>query len=405
MKKTLLFVAAIMTTAVMAKASDIVSESAGVATVDENNATVFKDVNTDQGILEDRKALFAPPAADAPHDFKYWAGTVGSRLKVTGYAQAGYNATFNNNSSNTNSFEMRRVILMVGANITPQFYAFFMHDFKSGSMQEYYMEYRPCKAFNVRLGQSKREFTMENPMSPTVLESIGPMSQGVFWLNGFDPLISNGSGRDMGLTIYGDILGGRLRYVAEVLNGGQINTSDKNTQKNFIGKLEYKILPNLRVGVSGEIGHGYSVASSKYNLTLYNDDTKEGQTYRQNRWAFSGEWKSKKTGTDYYKNRCASVRAEVLGGMDGSVHTFGAYVSSAIPVYKQLDVVAMVDNFNYDTRKNYLQTNLMAGIQLWLHTKCRLQLQYTYSALSSAHRQLLGKGNSSKIDAQVQVAF
>ena len=91
--------------------------------------------------------------------------------------------------------------------------------------------------------------------------------------------------------------------------------------------------------------------------------------------------------------------------MDGSVHTFGAYVSSAIPVYKQLDVVAMVDNFNYDTRKNYLQTNLMAGIQLWLHTKCRLQLQYTYSALSSAHRQLLGKGNFSKIDAQVQVAF
>ena len=94
-----------------------------------------------------------------------------------------------------------------------------------------------------------------------------------------------------------------------------------------------------------------------------------------------------------------------MGGMDGNVHSFGGYVSSAIPVYKQLDVVAMVDNFNYNTSKNYLQTNLMGGIQLWLHTKCRLQLQYTYCALSSAHCADLGKSNCSKIDAQVQVAF
>ena len=373
--------------------------------VSAEESDTFKDVNTDQAILEDRKPLLGAPAADSQRDFNYWAGAVGSRLKVTGYAQAGYNATLNEKVNNTNSFEMRRVILMVGANITPNFFAFFMHDFKSGSMQEYYMEYRMNKAFNVRLGQSKKEFSMENPMSPTVLESIGPMSQGVFWLNGYDPLISNGSGRDMGLLIYGDVLGGRLRYAAEVLNGGQINTSDKNNQKNFVGKLEYKFLPNLRIGVSGEIGHGYSVAYSPYNPDLYDNVAKQGQTYRQNRWAFSGEWKSEKTGTDYYKNRCASVRGEVLGGMDGNVHSFGGYVSAAIPVYKQLDVVAMVDNYNYNTKKNYLQTNLMAGLQVWLHTKCRLQLQYTYCALSSAHRADIGKTNCSKIDAQVQVAF
>ena len=373
--------------------------------VSAEESDTFKDVNTDQAILEDRKPLLGAPAADGPRDFNYWAGAVGSRLKVTGYAQAGYNATLNEKANNTNSFEMRRVILMVGANITPNFFAFFMHDFKSGSMQEYYMEYRMNKAFNVRLGQSKKEFSMENPMSPTVLESISPMSQGVFWLNGYDPLISNGSGRDMGLLIYGDVLGGRLRYAAEVLNGGQINTSDKNNQKNFVGKLEYKFLPNLRIGVSGEIGHGYSVAYSPYNPDLYDNVAKQGQTYRQNRWAFSGEWKSEKTGTDYYKNRCASVRGEVLGGMDGNVHSFGGYVSAAIPVYKQLDVVAMVDNYNYNTKKNYLQTNLMAGLQVWLHTKCRLQLQYTYCALSSAHRADIGKTNCSKIDAQVQVAF
>lgn len=402
MKKCFLFVAAMYAATTIARAETEVT----ALQLNEEVAGEYVDVNTDQAFLEQHKPFMAPPPADRPHDeMGYWAQKVASRLKVTGYAQAGYNATFNEGSNNTNSFEMRRVILMVGADIAPHFYAFFMHDFKSGGMQEYYMEYRANKAFNVRLGQSKREFTLENPMSPTVLESITPMAQSVFWLNGADPLMSNGSGRDMGLMFYGDVFKGRLRYVAEVLNGGQINTSDKNNQKNFIGKLEYKFLPNLRIGVSGELGHGYSVAYSAYNPDLYDNVNKKGMTYRQNRWAFSGEWKSKKTGTDYFRHRCASVRAEVMGGMDGNVHSFGGYVSAAIPVYKQLDVVAMVDNFNYNTGKNYLQNNFMAGIQLWLHTKCRLQLQYSYNALSSAHRADLGKSNCSKIDAQVQVAF
>ena len=402
MKRTLLFAISFVAMAMVSRAeTDITALS-----LNESDATEFSDINTDQAFLEQHKPFMAPPSEARPHDeVGYWAQKVASRLKVTGYAQAGYNATLNEGANNTNSFEMRRVILMVGADIAPHFYAFFMHDFKSGNMQEYYMEYRPCKAFNVRLGQSKREFTLENPISPTVLESIGPMAQSVFWLNGADPLMSNGSGRDMGLMFYGDVLNGRLRYVAEVVNGGQINTSDKNNQKNFIGKLEYKLMPNLRVGVSGELGHGYSVAYSAYNPDLYDNENKKGMTYRQNRWAFSGEWKSKKTGTDYFRHRCASVRAEVMGGMDGDVHSFGGYISSAIPVYKQLDVVAMVDNFNYNTGKNYLQNNFMIGLQLWLHTKCRLQLQYTYSALSSAHRADLGKTNCSKIDAQVQVAF
>ncbi|MBO6233966.1 MAG: hypothetical protein J6N43_00880, partial [Prevotella sp.] len=79
--------------------------------------------------------------------------------------------------------------------------------------------------------------------------------------------------------------------------------------------------------------------------------------------------------------------------------------SSSIPVYKQLDVVATVDNFNYNTRIGCQQTNFAGGVQLWLHTKCRLQLQYTYCALSSTHRAYLNKGNYSRIDAQVQVAF
>lgn len=332
-------------------------------------------------------------------DLKYWANALAERVKVTGYAQAGYTATMPEEGANTNTFDMKRAILMVGANITPQFYAFFMHEFKSKEMQEYYLEYRPSKAFNLRFGQSKIEFSMENPLSPCILESIGPMSQGVFWLCGYDPLIGNPAGRDMGLMAYGDLFGNKLRYYVEVVNGGQINTNDRDNRKNVIAKLEYKPSPTLRISASGQLGHGTAVANSAYNPTV-----QEGDTYRQNRYAAGLEWKSKPTGTDYHKNRCAMVRSEVLGGKDGGCKSFGAYISSAIPVYKGLDIVAMADYMNYNTDAGMKKTNLMAGVQYWIFKKCRLQAQYTYSVRSDAMKQLQGD-NQSIIQTQIQVAF
>ena len=194
--------------------------------------------DTDAAFLEAHQPLLKAPEEGAEKDVKYWAEAVGSRLKVTGYAQAGYSANFyeGNKSANTNTFDMKRIILMVGANITKEFYAFFMHEFKGGNVMEYYMEYRPTKAFNLRLGQSKIELSMENPMSPTVLEAISPMSQSVGFLCGGDALMSNGSGRDMGLMAYGDLFNNKLHYVVEVINGGQINKNDGNNQKWILKK-------------------------------------------------------------------------------------------------------------------------------------------------------------------------
>lgn len=355
---------------------------------------------TDQEILEEHKTLMAEPRSDADKDAAYWAQAVASRVKVTAYAQAGYTAKFQQKGDNYNSFEMKRVILMVGANITKEFYAFFMHDFKSGGMQEYYMEYRPCRAANFRFGQSKIELSMENPMSPTVLESIGPMSQGVFWLCGADPLMSNGSGRDLGLMMYGYVAGDKLKYVLEVVNGGQINEKDRNNQKNVIAKLEYYPTKRWRISASGQKGYGSAVARSVYNPTV-----SVGDTYRQDRYAVGAEWKSRTTGNDYNLNRCTTVRSEMIGGRDGGCHTFGAYASAAIPVAKRLDVVAMADYFNYNTDAAAKKTNLMAGLQYWIHKKCRLQAQYTYTIKSDAAKVLDGQDNYSQLQAQVQVAF
>lgn len=236
-------------------------------TVLASNSGEYSDFNatSEVGILERKKPLMAPPPADAKEkDFKYWSQAVLSRVKVRAYAQGGYTATFQNEGKNSNTFDLKRIVLMVGADIAPHFYAFFMHEFKSGAVQEYYLEYRPFKALNFRLGQSKNELSIENPLSPTILESISCSSQSVAWLCGADPLVNNGSGRDLGIMMYGDLFNSKLHYVIEVVNGGQINTSDKNNQKNIIAKLEYKVLPTLKLSVSGQKGYGYAVATSPF---------------------------------------------------------------------------------------------------------------------------------------------
>lgn len=371
-------------------------------TVLASNSGEYSDFNatSEVGILERKKPLMAPPPADAKEkDFKYWSQAVLSRVKVRAYAQGGYTATFQNEGKNSNTFDLKRIVLMVGADIAPHFYAFFMHEFKSGAVQEYYLEYRPFKALNFRLGQSKNELSIENPLSPTILESISCSSQSVAWLCGADPLVNNGSGRDLGIMMYGDLFNSKLHYVIEVVNGGQINTNDKNNQKNIIAKLEYKVLPTLKLSVSGQKGYGYAVATSPFNPGI-----KLGDTYRQNRYAAGFEWTGSRAGRDFWRNRCPYVRCEALGGKDGDVGSFGIYGATTIPLYKQLDVVAVADYFNKNTDMHLRQTNLTLGFQYWIHTKCRLQAQYAYSIKSHEMKALTG-GNYSQILTQVQVSF
>lgn len=233
----------------------------------------------------------ARAAGPEPSDstLAYWARAVAERVHVTGYAQTGYTARLNSGADNSNTFDMKRAILMVSADITPRVRAFFMHEFKSGNMQEYYMEYKPLAALNVRVGQSKIEYSIENPLSPTVLESVGPMSQGVSWLCGSDPLMSNPSGRDMGLTVYGDLFHGTVRYVAQIVNGGQINTADHNNQKNVIAKLEWRPDPHIRLSASGVKGYGCAMKASALNPGV-----EAGETYRSDRYAVGVEWKSRR---------------------------------------------------------------------------------------------------------------
>jgi len=324
-----------------------------------------------------------------------WLKSLLSRFKFNGYAQAGYTWTAHD-GSNTNTLDLKRTLLWVKADITDRWSFLFMHDFSS-EVQEFYTDYRITrnKALTVRFGQFKHHFSMENPLSPTKLELVNVYSQGVTFLAGCgsDPLFGVQYGRDLGVSIYGQLFDDHLFYNLELMNGQGINKKDKNNQKDVILSLDFRPVDNLRLVATGQLGTGHAVATSKYN-----PDIAVGENYKRNRWSAGAEWKSHLQGVDYWKNRCATIHGEVLGGKDGEAESFGAYATASVPVVDKLDVVGSVDYFNYNTELGMKQTNCTVGVQYWFYRTCRAQVQYTIANPA-------WEKHSGILQAQMQVAF
>ena len=326
-----------------------------------------------------------------------WMANLTERIELHGYGQAGYTWK-QQDGKQTNTADLKRMLFWAKARITDRWSFLFMHDFSS-VVQEFYTDFRVTndRALTVRFGQFKNSYTLENPLSPTKIELIDVYSQGVTYLSGCgsDPLFGVQYGRDLGLMIYGDLFKNHLYYELAVMQGQGINIKDKNNKKDVIARLDIRPVENFRVVVSGQLGTGHAVATSKYN-----PDIKVGDDYKRNRWSAGAEWKSHVKGVDYWKNRAASVHGEVLGGKDGDVKSWGGYLTGCVPVCKALDVIGSADYFNFNTDAKMEQTNVTLGVQHWFYRTCRAQLQYTLSNPCNMNQK-----HYSTLQAQLQVAF
>ena len=261
-----------------------------------------------------------------------------------------------------------------------------MHDFSS-VVQEYYTDYRFTRhnELSVRVGQFKHSYSLENPLSPTVLELIDVYSQAVLFLagEGADPLFGVQYGRDLGMMVYGDLFKDKIHYELALMNGQGINKKDGNSDKDVIVKLEYKPIKELRIVGSAQKGRGHAVGTAEWN-----PDIQIGDNYRRDRLSIGGELKSKGL----------SLRSEYLTGKDGEVNSQGAYLTGCVTIAKNLDVIGSADYYDRNTQMDYKQTNATIGLQYWFFKKCRVQAQYTrcWRSFDTDYNWL---------QAQVQVAF
>ncbi len=310
-------------------------------------------------------------------------------VELRGYAQAGYNYQFAGSETYVNTFQLYRTLLWANINITDRWSMRFMHDFNS-KPQEFYTDFRITKGkqLNVRFGQFKNSLTMENPMSPTMLELIECYSQSVAYYTACggpagDPMLGTQYGRDFGLELFGTLAEDKFLYNVAIMNGQGVCVTDKNHQKDYILRLDYRPFTGFRIVTTGQLGTGHAIASSQFC-----PDIQVGDNYRRNRVSVGAE----------YKIPALSIRGEYLAGQDGNVHSHGAYCNTAIPLWNYLDAVASVDWFNRNKDLSMYQTNYTIGLQYWFYGKCRIQAQYTRS-------QSHFRDDYNTFQAQMQVAF
>ena len=292
--------------------------------------------------------------------------TLKERITLEGYAQVGY--TYDDSGEGkTNTFEIKRVIMMARGKITDRWSCYFMYSFaNTGKILEAYTEYRFLPQLTARIGEFKTMFTIENPMSPSAVELINIYSQATNYMVGYnssDPLYGSNSGRDLGLMIYGDLFDNFLSYKLAVMNGQGINKKDGNNQKDIVGNLMFHPAKWLSFGGSFIKGKGCAVGVSEVN-----PDIKVGDNYDRNRWSAGAQMKL----------RQLDLRTEYLHGRDGKVRSDGYYMTLSAHVLPRFDVIASYDYFNRNKQQSDSQTNYVAGVQWWFYPKCRLQVQYTY---------------------------
>ena len=330
---------------------------------------------------------------------KKWFQELQSRIKLHGYAQAGYTYS-HQGGQDKNTFDLKRVLFWAEAKITDRWSFLFMHDFSS-VVQEYYTDYRftKNKALTVRFGQFKNGLSLENPLSPTAMEAIDVYSEAVTFLTGCgsDPLLGVQYGRDLGLSLFGETNNGKFRYEVDVMNGQGINKKDGNNFKDIIARLEVRPVLGLNIVTTGQFGRGHAI-----NTSLYNPTIAIGQDYKRHRATIGAD----------YKSKAFNVHGEYLNGWDKDVHSWGAYITGAVPLArfgapelgKRLELVASYDFFNFNTTLGMDQHKAIGGLQYWFYKKCRMQVQYVYKNAYIAENQFVHGANHG-IQCQVQVRF
>ena len=340
-----------------------------------------------------------------PEKSPEWLKDVADRIQLHGYAQGGYIYS-RQNETNTNSFELKRILFWANAQITDRWSFLFMHDFSS-VVQEFYTDFRITKnkALTVRLGQFKNGLSLENPLSPTAMEAIDVYSEGVTYLTGCgsDPLMGVQYGRDLGLALFGETNNAKLRYEMQVMNGQGINKKDGNNFKDMIARIEYRPVKGLNLVATGQIGRGHSTlaAGNPNRVSVYNPTILPGQDYKRNRWTIGFDYKSKNF----------NLHGEYLEGYDGPTVSRGGYLTGSVPLgTPKVEFVGSYDYFNFNTTLGHDQHKAIAGIQYWFFKKCRVQLQYVYksaylSGKSDDPATQFVHGNSHALMCQMQVRF
>ncbi|OAV69255.1 Phosphate-selective porin [Bacteroidales bacterium Barb4] len=289
----------------------------------------------------------------------------------------------------TNSFDIRRARLDLRGNLSSKFDYRLQTELAGTTPKvlDAFLRWKPSSYFNVQAGQFKYSFSLENPYSPTTLETI-ENSTVISKLSGYsDEAKVGANGRDIGIAFYGGFVKKKgynlIDYSLGIVNGNGINNKDNNKGKNFTGILTVNPIKELALAVSHYNG-STGVTKKDADGKDFIDDVDRVRT------GFGAK----------YDNKTLLVRGEYITGKTDKKESDGFYVTAAYYVTPKVQPVLKYDYYRADTDKKDTQlTNYIAGVNYYPIKNLRLQLNYTYKTQESAAK------DENRISAQLLVTF
>lgn len=265
-----------------------------------------------------------------------------------------------NDATETNSFDIRRVRLDLRGDIGQKVgYRVQVDLAGSPRILDAYMTWKISDWVGMQGGQFKTPFSLENPYSPTTLETMDN-SLVITALAGYaDVAAIAANGRDIGLGFNGNFLKrdgfSIINWALGVFNGTGINRADNNKQKDLSGMLTINPVKNLALAAYHYNGWGYREPAGGNFRRIRSGG---GVKYDDGRWL---------------------VRSEYIRGKTGGLHSEGAYAVAGYSIGGKVQPVLKYDYFQRDltdmnTRWNYYT----AGINYIPVKYCKLQLNYSY---------------------------
>lgn len=278
--------------------------------------------------------------------------------KISGLINVRYqhSTEANNYLTGKNGFDVRRAYLNAAGNVSKELSYKLQADL-SGTPRvlDAYMEWKPVSFIGLQAGQFKVPYTLENPYSPTTLETADNSQAITALVTDIDGNRNNG--RDIGLSINGSLLPksgyNLIEYKLGLFNGNIINTADNNKSKDYVGSLLINLIKPVSIGASYYVG--------KYGP--------EATKYKRDRVAF---------GLKYDKGKLF-IRSEYISGTTNLKNSEGYYVSAAYFITGQLQPALKYDFYQSDKAGvNTPVTNYLIGLNYWATPKVRVQANYTH---------------------------
>jgi len=255
------------------------------------------------------------------------------------------------------SFDIRRARISFRGNLASSLDYFFQTEFaKSPKVLDAFINWKATNAFNIKAGEFKFPFSLENPYSAHGLEMIDN-SLVIAGLSGYEDVSGiSANGRDIGVDFHGKFIQREgyslIEYSAGLFNGNGINVSDNNKSKDFSGTVLVNPLKEL------------TLSASHYN----------GSTSTQG----ANVQRVRSGGGVRYDNNKLLVRSEYICGQTGNMNSEGFYAVAGYFVNPKVQMLLKYDYFQRDISINETrQTNYIVGVNYFPVKNFHFKLNYS----------------------------